>query len=72
MKFMIPFLQAVALKSNMRGLLLNYALEHAYNQGETVRVRKGTRIKEVSARRHLAERDVYANAALDDETTVAN
>ena len=55
----------------MRGLLLNYALEQAYRKGETVYLRKGTDTKEVSERRHLAQRDIYTNSALDDESTVA-
>lgn len=49
---------------------MNYALEHAYNAGETVKVRKGTKIREVSAKRMLAEREVYSKASLDDERGV--
>ena len=70
MKFMIPFLQAIILKGNMRGLLMNYALEHAYNVGETVKVRKGTKIREISGKRMLAEREVYTKGSLDDEKGV--
>lgn len=56
---MIPFLQALMLKRNMRGLLMNYALDEAYKNEEVVKVRKGTRVREISEKRMLAEREVY-------------
>lgn len=69
-KFMLPFLEAIMMKRNLRGLLLNYAVDYAYQNDETLRVRKGTRVKEVSERRLLAERDVYQQAGVNEENKV--
>lgn len=38
---------------------MNYALYEAHKNGEVVKVRKGTRIKEISEKRMLAEREIY-------------
>jgi hypothetical protein len=59
MKFMLPFLEALVIKKNMRGLLMNYAVDQAYKNGETIKIRAGTKVKEVNERRLLAEREVY-------------
>ena len=48
MKFVLPFLEALMLKKNMRGLLTNYAVMQMYKNGETLKVRRGTNIREVS------------------------
>ena len=71
MKFMLPFLEALMIKKNMRGLLMNYAVDQAYKNGETVKVRQGTKVREVTERRLLAERLVYQNNPLNDEDGVA-
>ena len=47
------------LKKNMRGLIMNYALDHMHRNGEVVKVKRGTAVKEVSERRFLAERAIY-------------
>jgi hypothetical protein len=70
LKFVIPLLQAITLKKNMRGLPMNYALEQSYAKGEIVKLIEGTKVKYVSAKRFKEERDVYSTAPLDDERYV--
>jgi hypothetical protein len=71
MKFVISLLQGMTIKKNMRGLILNHALEQVHDQGDILRIIKGTRVKEVTRDRFLQEREVYANAQLDDVSGVA-
>jgi hypothetical protein len=56
---MLPFLEALLVKRNLRGLLLNYAVDYAYKNDESIKVRKGTKVREVTERRLLAEREIY-------------
>lgn len=37
----------------MRGLILNYALEQVHDQGDPLKVVKGTKVKEVTKERLL-------------------
>ena len=52
-------------------MLVNYAVDQMYKNGEVVKVRQGTKVKEVSEKMLLAERDVYKNSGLNDEAGIS-
>ena len=58
MKVMMPLVEAMSVRPHLRSLLLNHAVLAAYKAGDTVLVKRGTRVVEVSESRLMAERAV--------------
>ena len=66
LKIMMPLVDALTACPHLRELLLNHALSVAYKAGQTVLVRRGTKLKEVSEQRMLAERKVLEDGNISN------
>ena len=70
MKVLLPLFQGLEIKPNMRQLVLSRAVLEAYKHGDTVRVPRGTIIREVSETQLKEECTVYSEAGVDDHERV--
>lgn len=70
MKVLLPLFQGLEIKPNMRQLVLSRAVLEAYKHGDTVRVPRGTIIREVSEAQLKEECTVYSEAGVDDHEKV--
>ena len=70
LKIMMPLVDALTARPHLRELLLNHALSAAYKAGQTVLVRRGTKLKEVSEQRMLAERKVLEDGNISNPDRV--
>lgn len=66
MRFLILLFKGLGLKENLRKLLLSQVCLDAYRHGDTVRIVRGTRTKEISAEQLADEVSVYSEAGIDD------
>ena len=66
----MPLVDALTARPHLRELLLNHALSAAYKARQMVLVRRGTKLKEVSEQRMLAERKVLEDGNISNQDQV--
>ena len=64
MRLMVPLSEGLGLKSHLRKLIANYAAHFSYKLGEPVTVIRGTKVREVTEARLLAERKIMEDGDL--------
>lgn len=67
MRILLPLFKGMDIKPNLRRLVMSQVGLQAYENGETMRVVKGTRIKEISEEQLREEIRVYSEAGVDDK-----
>ena len=64
MRIAIPLFEGIGLKPHLRELLLNYIVHNAHKHGKPLTVVKGTKTREVTEARLLAEQKVLEDREL--------
>jgi hypothetical protein len=67
MKILLPLFKGLQLKDNLRNLVMAKAGLEAYKHNDTVKLVRGTRVKEVSEQQLKREIEVYSEAGIDDD-----
>ena len=70
MRIAVPLFEGIGLKPHLRELLLNYIVHNAHKRGKPLTVVKGTKTREISEARLLAERKVLEEGELSKPADV--
>jgi hypothetical protein len=66
MKILMPLFKGLQVKDNLRHLVMAKAGMEAYKHGDTVKLVRGTKVREVSEQQLKREIEIYSESGIDE------
>jgi hypothetical protein len=67
MRILMPLFKGLQLKENLRRLVMAKAGMEAFKHGDTVKLVRGTKVKEVTEHQLKREIEIYSDSGIDDD-----